>query len=37
MIALLDLLETQPAGNGALRVRDWRFVSAESVKRPDNV
>ena len=37
VITLLDLFETQPAGNGALRVRDRRFVSAEGVECPDNV
>ena len=37
VIALLDLLETQPAGNGALRVRDRRFEGAEGIERPDDV
>jgi hypothetical protein len=37
VITLFDLLETQPAGNGALRVRDRRFEGAESIERPDDV
>src|SRR5438552_11127176 len=37
MIALLDLLETEPAGNGALRVRDRRFEGTKSVERSDDV
>ena len=37
MIALLDLLETQPAGDGALRMRDRRFEAAKSIERPDDV
>ena len=37
MIAFLDLLETQPAGNGALRMRDRRLEPAESVEGPDDV
>ena len=37
MIALLDLLETQPAGDGALRMGDRRLESPERIERPDDV
>jgi hypothetical protein len=37
MIALLDLLEPQPARDGALRMGDRRFERAQSVERPDDI
>jgi hypothetical protein len=37
MSTLLDLFKTESAGNGALRVRDWRVNCPERVERPDNI
>jgi hypothetical protein len=37
VIAFLDLLEAEPAGDGALRMRDRRFEAAKGIERPDDV
>jgi hypothetical protein len=37
MVTLLDWLETQASGDGALRMRDRRFEGAKSIERPDDI